>query len=246
LRLPRTVASTLVQPRVTATSLAPATLTTSRLAKWPLFGFEVTTPAPTREQAGTARPVARDPVGVSRRLEVELVLNHDRPVERFALVELGEQQLEEVVLDLGRFRFAREDGTEGRRRFAPEGDLLQADEVRFLAEDLFRQAFGAQREVRRFDRADDAAVGLDERFGRGRLDRRRQVGAQVEVARHHFDGRAFGRLRGGGTGERREQRGDGEQRHEDPAGRCGCFGQARFLLVVRASQAAALRTRNKR
>ncbi len=204
--LPRTFASTLVQPRVTAISFAARDFDDQQVGEVAALGVgdddagaepgedhvahrQAAVDLGVGQHAGAAGAVAGDPVGVGGRLEVELVLDDDRPVERLAFVQLGEQQLEEVVLDRGRFRLAGEDRAERGRSGPPERDLLQADEVRLLAEDLLRQALGADREVGRFDLADDAAVGFDEVGRRGRLDRRRQVGAEVEVAGHHVDGR---------------------------------------------------------
>jgi len=172
--------------------------------------------------AGT---VARNAVGVSRGLEVELVLNHDRAVPFLALVQLRQQQLEEVVLDRRRFRLAGEDGTEGGRRGAPQRDLLQADQIRFGADDLLGQALGADREVGRFHLADDAAVGFDEFAGRFGFDRGAQVGAEVEVAGHHVDGRAFARLGGGDGGEGHACQRRDQQRQRANSGWCGSVTQ---------------------
>ena len=145
--LPRTLASTLVQPRVTAISLLPATLTTSRWLKLPLLRVgggdagadpgedhvahrQAAVDLGVGEQTHAATgAVAGDAVGVGGGLEVELVLDHDGLVEGLLLVQLGEQQREEVVLDLGRFGFAVEHRPQRGRCFAPQRDLLQPDQV---------------------------------------------------------------------------------------------------------------------
>ena len=131
--------------------------------------------------------VAGDAVLVAGRLEVELVLGDDDFVAVWPFVQLVEQQLQVVVADRGRARSAAEQRGQAGRAGAPEGDLLQADQVGLLREDLLRQALGPGREVVGGHFAQDLAGGGDERFQAGRADRRRQVGTEVEVAGHHVD-----------------------------------------------------------
>jgi DNA-binding NarL/FixJ family response regulator len=77
------------------------------------------------EQASAAAgTVAGHAVGVGGGLEVELVLDDDRPVLGAFLVQLREQQRQEVVLDGFRRRFAGQDRARRGRRFTPQRDLL--------------------------------------------------------------------------------------------------------------------------
>jgi hypothetical protein len=146
--------------------------------------------------------IPRNAVLVTRRLEVELVLRDDDFVLGLALVELVQQELQVVVADRGRARFAAEHRRQAGRAGAPEGDLLQADEVGLLFEDLVGQALGPGREVVGADFAQDLAGRGDEGFEAGRADRRGQVGSEVEVAGHRADDLAAAVTRAAGmTGE---------------------------------------------
>ena len=138
---------------------------------------------------------------------------------------------------------AAEQRFEAGRAGAPLGDLLQADQVRFLFEDLLGEALGPHREVVGGDLAQDFAGRLGEGADAFRFDRRRQVGAEVDVAGHHLDvgRRRRGRLRLRRRVSRRraapapQQRGTEEHRRGKAQARMGVV-QVRPLLVVGSAE----------
>ena len=161
--------------------------------------------------------VAESPGREPRRLQVVgLVHRHDL-VRRAAGGKRVEQALEVIELDEDRVRHRREIG---RALAAPEHDLLHPDQVRPHRGDLGGDGLGSRRDIAGLDHAEDVAHGADElRHGPGR-DGRREVRAEIEVARHDGHRAVVAAVR---TGERQRRNGQNEeeQQRDEP---CVCHG----------------------
>ena len=175
-------------------------------------------------------------VDVDRQLGVELLLDDDDPVLGAHLPERVAEDREEVLLDLGgrlrgRDRADRRRAAVGRRLLAPQRDLLKPDEVGLRSLDLARERECTVGEPGALHLVPDDARAVDRLRDPGCVDRRREVGAEEDVAGHDRDlgGAALG------FGHRRHRQ-CGERGHggADPGlgmNRQGLQGTASFIRV---------------